>query len=188
MALGNHLISYDDLSAVAENLYRRGARLVKFLNPIDPESPHGALQTCLLRDLTAWGILVEWTALTREDASLWPMLGHLVPPGQIVGSTNESVIVETWRAEFFLCRCIYRRGIGFVEVRDRRFGDLRRYTIDDPLFIETIAALEYCADVNDLDEDIVDQLAAENLVFTSGDRKWWLPYRVRKWPQPALAV
>ncbi|GGP56842.1 hypothetical protein GCM10010278_37460 [Streptomyces melanogenes] len=44
-----------------------------------------------------------------------------------------------------LCKCLRRQGSGFVQIRDRRWGDLRRFAADEPEYQEVIESLAYLA-------------------------------------------
>src|SRR5262249_5442169 len=95
----------------------------------------------LLRECTSWGIVVDWTFRPGEYLQIWQRLNHICPPSAIIGQPDAEEIVKTWRETFYLCKCVYRRGPGFVEVRDRRAGLLSRFVIDDPDYLAAVDAL-----------------------------------------------
>jgi uncharacterized protein DUF5825 len=45
---------------------------------------------------------------------------------------------EEWRSAYHPGKCFYRRGPGFLEVRDRRSGELSRFVIDDPTYVAAV--------------------------------------------------
>lgn len=125
------------------------------------------------------------------DADLDPAVNliiHLNPPELISGVPNAAAMLAAWRIRYFFHACIYRRGPGFIQVRDRRYGQLSRITIDEPDYLAVINEIQIPAPAESLPEDIVTDLAAENLVARIGDFVWWVPYRVRRWPMPAMAL
>jgi hypothetical protein len=181
-----------DLVAAAERLYRDGARRVALEQPIDltGDLPAATLirAMVLLRELTSWAIAIDWTPVFGEHTEVWRRLNHIYPPRQLPDHPDADEVLADWRDTFYLCKCVYRQGPGFVQVRDRRSGLLARFTIDDPDYLAAIGTLLPGAAASDVPAAVLDAFIAEGLAGTAGDLAWWLPYRVRRWPYPSMIV
>jgi hypothetical protein len=182
-----------DPAAAVAALYRDGVRRVAFDRPVDltGELDKATLVQAmvLLRELTSWSVAVDWElAVGPATVDLWLRLNHLCPPRALPGHPDEESVLAKWRETFYLCKCGYRRGPGFVEVRDRRAGPLSRFVIDDPAYLSTVDALLPGAPAASLPAAILEEFVAEGLAGQAGDLAWWLPYRVRRWPWPSMIV
>jgi hypothetical protein len=142
----------------------------------------------LLRELTGWGVVVDWRLRPGEHAEVWRRLNHLHPPAELIGQADAEESLASWRETFYLCKCVYRRGPDFVEVRDRRAGELSRFVIDDPVYLAAVDRLIDSAPVSEIDSGALADFVAEGLAGHAGDIAWWLPYRVRRWPWPSMIV
>ncbi|MFY0580666.1 DUF5825 family protein [Cystobacter fuscus] len=102
--------------------------------------------------------------------------------------------LERWREGHAYGRCYWRSGPGFVLVRDCRVGrDAARFTIDDPATLRTFLALGIPRRVSEVRtdaaaEDALVRLLEERLVLQLGEWLVALPYRLRRWPVPAMAI
>ncbi|MFH8371682.1 DUF5825 family protein [Streptomyces sp. NPDC018031] len=181
----------------ADRLWRLGARRVRLPESVDltraaadPAAAARAVRAlCLVRDLTAHAVLVEWRlALADEDPEQWRALNHLQPPLDLTGPADPAAALQEWRHQHYLCKCLWRRGPGFVQIRDRRWGDLRRFTVAEPEYQEAIALLEHGVPARRVDPEILADLRTERLVGEAGELVWWLPYRVRRWLQESMTV
>lgn len=186
-----------------DRLWELGARRVRLSDVVDladsgtPDAAARAVRTLsLVRDLTARAVLVEWDlrpdpdggATATEDISR--LLSHLQPPQRIEGvdPTRAEDALRTWRNGHYLGKCLWRRGPGFVQIRDRRWGDLRRFTVDEPHYQGAIERLAYGAPASAVPSDALADLREERLVLAVGDVQWWLPYRVNRWIQEAMTI
>ncbi|GAB7029160.1 DUF5825 family protein [Streptomyces sp. NPDC021749] len=182
----------------AAQLWELGARRVQFTDEIDltavgsPDAAAYAVrQLCLIRDLTARAVLVHWRLrlpAAGPDDDAWRDLSHLQPPTALTGPSDADAALTQWRAEHYLCKCLWRQGPGFVQIRDRRWGELRRFTADEPAYREAIARLSYGAPLSAVPEAIATDFLTERLVSRTGPYLWWLPYRVNRWIQEAMAI
>jgi len=175
----------------AAELYRRGARRVALPDVVDltGEEPATPLaQLAFVRDLTAQGVVVDWRIRIDATPGAWSALTHLYPPTDLHGAAEGAEALDHWRRYFHLCRCVYRVGPGFVQVRDRRSGELSRLTIDEPEYIEAVERLLPGASEQAVAAEILDDLAAESLVWRAGGLAVWLPYRAQRWPWPSMAT
>ncbi|MFG2822444.1 DUF5825 family protein [Kitasatospora sp. NPDC048365] len=166
-----------------------GARYVRLPEPVrlcadaDPLSARALL---LLRELTAQGLAVDWTATCSDGCAADRTLAHLLPPLRIEGRPLETA--RTWQETWTAASCVFRRGPGFVEVRDRRFGPLDLYTIGEPGHLAAIGALLEGAPVGSVPDALYAELAEARLVARHGATLWWLPLPlplplpVRRWP------
>jgi hypothetical protein len=117
---------------------------------------------------------------------------HLQPPVELLlpagASTDPDRALAEWRDGFYLDMCTYRRGPGFVQIRDRRTGKLNLITVDDPAYLAVLAELDTGTRLSGADLEIAREFAAEGLVVNIGVTLVWLPYRLRRWPLPSLIV
>ncbi|GAA5608955.1 hypothetical protein CP981_34320 [Streptomyces platensis] len=180
----------------AARLWELGARRVEFTGEIDltavddPADADRAVRSlCLIRDLTARAVLVQWQLrLPPEPDDGWRDLSHLQPPRTLTGPTDPAAALAEWRNGHYLCKCLWRQGPGFVQIRDRRWGELRRFTAEEPEYQQAIDRLSYGAPLRDVPPAIAADFLAERLVSRTGPLLWWLPYRVNRWIQEAMAV
>ncbi|MFG2635413.1 DUF5825 family protein [Streptomyces sp. NPDC048362] len=194
MSLGRVPLTPD--AGAAERLWSMGARRAELDIPVDldacgPAAARAAIdRLCLVRDLTARAVQVDWDLRlpTSHGDQTWKVLSHLQPPRTVSGLTDPETALRAWRTRHYLCKLVWRQGPGFLQIRDRRWGDLRRFTADDPRYPTAVARLDRGAHRSDIAPDILEELTAEHLVLTAGDLVWWLPYRVARWLQEAMAV
>ncbi|MFD4549158.1 DUF5825 family protein [Streptomyces sp. NPDC058466] len=194
MSLGRIPLTAD--AADADRLWESGVRLVELERPVDLGAIGDAAHReavdllCLIRDLTARAVQVDWDlGLPAEgDAEQWKLLSHLHPPRGITGLDDGDDILHAWRTRHYLCKLVWRQGPGFVQIRDRRWGDLRRFTADESHYLDAIARLDRGVAHTSVSADVLAEFTAEHLVLRVGELAWWLPYRVNRWLQEAMAV
>lgn len=147
----------------------------------------------LLRDCMAANLRVSWTAggAPPVDPTL---LCHLQPPRAAVAGAAPAVVEHTraWRDRYGYGRCYYRRGPGFVTVRDTRDPMApARYVLDDEAAVRALPATEEVTRVTGAPAEVVDLLElllAEGLAVRLNDLATLLPSRMRHWPVPFNAV
>lgn len=179
----------------SDRLWERGARRVHLPDPVDltasgPRALHTVRSLCLIRDLTARAVCVQWEmrwAGTPLDGA-WRALGHLQPPTRLTGSTPSMTIRQQWCEEHYLCKCVWRKGPGFLQIRDRRWGELRRFTVAEPAYRDAIALLVHGAHDTAVPAPVLADFRAERLVHQVGEWAWWLPYRVNRWAQESTGM
>lgn len=180
---------HPDSAAQADRLFRDGIREVVFTEPV--RLPDGGPTTCaalgLLRELGAWGVACRWVLLSDGGQPGWLPLSHLPPPVE-ASDGDGPMALDAWCDSYFPCKCLYREGPGFIQIRDRRSGVLDRYTVDDPAFVEAVRALSSGADPERVDRAAVEAFVDSGLIVPVGDLLWWAPARVRRWPIPAMVV
>lgn len=180
----------------ADRLWDLGVRHAELdasvdLSADDPHSHRRAVdRLCLVRELTARAVSVDWDLRlsSRDSAHQWKVLSHLQPPRTITGLDDAQEALHAWRTRHYLCKLVWRQGPGFVQIRDRRWGDLRRFTADEPRYREAIALLGPGVHHADVAADVLREFTDEHLVLRVGELAWWLPYRVSRWLQEAMAV
>ncbi len=181
-----------DPAELASQFYDEGVRRVALSQPVElgggMDKRTLVWSMILLRELTSWGIVVDWRLRPGEHSEVWQRLNHLYPPAELVDQPDAPAILAEWRETFYLCKCMFRRGPGFVEVRDRRAGDLSRFVIDDPDYLAVIDKLIPGVAAAEVPESILREFVDEGLAGLAGDLAWWLPYRVRRWPWPSMIV
>ncbi|MFI1094179.1 DUF5825 family protein [Streptomyces sp. NPDC020917] len=136
-----------------------------------------------LREHTAHARSLPW----RADLSRLPaprILFHLSPPIE----ADQSATVRTWRATYRYGLLHYRRGPGFLIVRDFRPGATRdEIVLDRP---ESVSALEHFADphplpaADDPSYPSVQNLLADGMLLAVGGLAVALPYRLHRLPLP----
>ncbi|MFI2641821.1 DUF5825 family protein [Streptomyces sp. NPDC018610] len=183
----------------ADRLWDLGVRHVELDAPVDLSATHPAAQRAaidrlrLVRDLTARAVSVDWdlevsAKSPQRSAQEWKVLSHLHPPRTLTGLDDAAQALHAWRTRHYVCKLVWRQGPGFVQIRDRRWGDLRRFTADEPRYQDAIALLDAGADRSGVPADVLEEFTSEHLVLCLGDLAWWLPYRVSRWLQEAMAV
>ncbi|APU15559.1 MULTISPECIES: DUF5825 family protein [Actinoalloteichus] len=181
-----------DATELVAQLYEQGLRRVGLSRPVDltggMDEESLVWVMVLLRELTSRSIAVDWELRLGPHIDIWHRLNHLCPPRDLPGEPNAEEILQLWRETFYLCKCAYRRGPGFVEVRDRRAGSLSRFIVDDPEYLAAIDLLLDGTPVSAVPEHVLAAFVAEGLAGTAGNLAWWLPYRIRRWPWPSMIV
>ncbi|WJK41699.1 DUF5825 family protein [Solwaraspora sp. WMMA2056] len=164
------------------------------LTVADPAAAADAVRRLVLvREATSYAIEIDWSVrLPGGDDDLWRVYGHLRPPVavELVGAdaATSAAATTAWRDAFYFDKCTYRQGPGFVQVRDRRTGQLNLLTIDDPAYLAVLAQLVDGAPVTGVDIDIAREFGEEGLVTKVGDQLVWLPHRLRRWPLPSMVI
>lgn len=181
-----------DVSEQVTGLFRSGVRQVDLDEVIDLTGDTSARQAVkalvLVRELTAHGLVVNWRIRLPGGMQLPLLLGHLYPPQTVVDSPYGAQIAELWRARFYVGKCFWRQGPGFVEVRDRRSARQVHVTIDDPQFVSAIEPLSRGAALGEIPEHVLDHFTEAGFVHRVEEYVWWTPYRIRRWPSPPVAV
>jgi hypothetical protein len=141
-----------------------------------------------LRDATSHTVRLRWILGGLPALPLRSCV-HLVPPRcGVDDATDEHA--RRWQADYRYGSYFYREGPGFVMVKDVRPGaEPRRLTIDEGA--DHFLAMTRATTVADLDAAAIDQLdLAEEaeLLVRHGDRLLTLPYRLRHWPVPYVAI
>lgn len=178
-----------DPAAQADRLFARGVREVVFEDPVLLDGGGAAARAALglLRELGAWGVSCRWSLDGEGGGPGWISLSHLPPPVAVVNGSGW-IELESWRDSYFPCKCIYREGPDFIQIRDRRSGVLERYTVDDPAFVDAVRALSCGGDPRHVDCSAVEEFVESGLLLPVGETFWWAPTRVRRWPIPAMIV
>jgi hypothetical protein len=184
------------LEGESERLWQLGARRVRLPEAVDLTGGADAGRAAgtvaalgLVQDLTARAVLVEWELrLDPAATDTWQVLSHLQPPRHIEGPAGSDDALRTWRRNHYLCKCLWRKGPGFVQIRDRRWGELRRFTADEPEYERTIEQLAYGAPADSVPAAVLKDFRGERLVLDVGPLAWWLPYRISRWLQESMTI
>jgi hypothetical protein len=130
-------------------------------------------------------------------AGLDTRLLHHLPPPAVPRHSAAAALEELdtkpwltrWRTAFAPARCYYRRGPGFITVKDlREPGAEARVTIDQPLLIDAFLHAEKPVRLADETGDMLaalEFLLAERLLLAFGEILTTAPYRMGRWPIPA---
>jgi hypothetical protein len=150
----------------------------------DPAADVAALR--LLTEAIARQVPVDWAL---GDEPPWPVrtLVHLPPPRGATGPAARRY-ADQWRDLHQFGLCTYRRGPGFVRVRDLRpGGPNRRVVVDAPWAgrFEALAAATADAAVPAFGQ-LLGELTDAGLAIRLGDQYQVLPFRPRRWPVPFL--
>lgn len=146
----------------------------------------------LLRDCTSHRLRVRWRGAALPPVAPWT-LSHLEPPeGGGVPELDEAAL--RWRRTHAYGRCYWRAGPGFVLVKDRREGrDAAQFLLDDPAtrgVFEALAVPRRAESLGTAPEvrKALAELEEEALVLGLGPWRVALPFRMRCWPVPFIAV
>ncbi|MFF7636787.1 DUF5825 family protein [Kitasatospora sp. NPDC008050] len=178
----------------AQRLWDLGARRVAIPGTVDLDGtdPAAAARTvhqlCLIRDLTAHAVQVDWALRPGPWADAWEELSHLQPPTTLLGLADTDPALRLWTDTHHIGKCLWRKGPGFIQIRDRRWGELRRFTVDEPQYQEVIERLVDGAPQSELPAAVLADLRGEQLVGQVGELVWWLPYRVRRWAHAPIVL
>ncbi|MDI6515663.1 DUF5825 family protein [Streptomyces coelicoflavus] len=177
----------------AARLWELGARRVRLPAPVDlstgADSAAAVYGLSLVRDLTARAVMVEWELrLDSGEGKTWRRLSHLQPPAALHGPADAGESLRSWQRGHYLCKCLWRKGPGFLQIRDRRWGELRRFTADEPEYDTAVRLLDYGALAGTVDHTALADFRSEHLVLDVGPYAWWLPYRVSRWLQQSIAI
>ncbi|TDC65578.1 DUF5825 family protein [Streptomyces hainanensis] len=191
MYLGEHELTGRSDEAV-DLLWELGARRVELAGRVDLAAPADVAGTvrllCLVRDLTAQAIYTQWRLRLPDGTEDWRPLGHLQPPAVLEGVPDGEAALAGWRAGHYLGKCQWRRGPGFFQLRDRRWGDLRRFTLTDGGYRAAVETLVPGARADAVPAPVLAAFEDERLVWRLGDRVCWLPYATRRWAQSAMLI
>jgi len=140
----------------------------------------------LLREALSAGLRVDW-ALAGPAALDAGLVCHLPPP------RDGSELAAAWRAQYGFGRCYYRAGPGFYLLKDIRAGEGggARFRLDDARGVAAFGTLAAAVHLPSAAADTVELfgvLEAERLTLRRGDWGTLLPFRMRRWPVPFLAV
>ncbi|MFI9585979.1 DUF5825 family protein [Streptomyces sp. NPDC052236] len=188
MHLGTRTLGAPAVAAVTE-LHTAGVRCIRLPEAVRlcADAPaHSAHALMLIREATGRGLAVLWDAVCDDGCVTRRLYHHLYPPEHVIGAPEG--IVADWRATYFPSKCIFRRGPGFVEVRDRRLGTLELITVDEADHLDRLEALTEDIDAGELPDAVRRDFAGAGLIAEHAGRAWWLPMRVRRWPFPAFTV
>jgi hypothetical protein len=135
-----------------------------------------------LRDSLSEGDVHAWRASGLPAAQV-SLLLHLPPPETGGGEHDR------WRSAFRRGLCYYRRGPGFVQVKDvREPGRSATFLLDVPEVIEVFLRCLRPTSMTEVDPDAAKALIEERLMLRVEDQLVTLPYHMRRWPVPAMAV
>lgn len=142
-----------------------------------------------LREATSHTLRVDW--VLDGVPSLAPRdVAHVVPP-RTGTSADATAYATAWRAAYRYGTYHYRRGPGFVTVKDvRPDGQPVHLTIDGESAAHFLALAD-TSTIADLAPDVVDALgdAVEYGLALRGDASFLLlPFRMRHWPVPYVAA
>lgn len=188
MCLGTRAIR-GPIGSVVTTLYDAGVRYLRLMEPVrlcHDASARSARALLLVRESTSWGLAVSWTAVCNDGCAAHRMFHHLYPPGEVLGAPDE--VVADWQAAYSPAKCVFRRGPGFVEVRDRRFGPGERLTLDDPDYLELVETLTEGVAASVVPRAVRDDLDGVRLTTEHAGHLWWLPMGMHRWPFPAQAI
>lgn len=177
--------------ARVQDLYESGKRCVELSEPVSLRSPSACDLRALdfVRVATARGLLVRWHLRTgrRPDPELVARdLTHLQPPLSLDGARSEERLAE-WRRRFYVGRCVWRRGPGFIQIRDRRDGVLQLFDLAEDAYVNAVFQLEK-QQVQDVDAEVLEAMRGERLVLRLGGQDWWAPVQIDRWPVPSMVL
>lgn len=138
-----------------------------------------------LRDALTAGIVPTWHGELDRRVPL-DLVCHLPPPD------GRSALHVQWRSRFRPGLCHFRRGPGFLRVRDARDTDVTvDLVIDDDDLTGTFARCLQptpIAQLTSAERSAVATLIEERVVLELGGSVVTLPHRMKRWPVPAIDV
>lgn len=142
-----------------------------------------------LREITSHTIRLEWILAGRPLLHLSAFV-HLIPP---TGHADDAAraCVEAWRGGYRYGAFYYRCGPDFVTIKDVRTGvEATHLTIggDGSAHFRSLADGESLTDLNSGQRDALHDAVEAGLAVQGDDTFIMLPYRMRHWPVPFLAV
>ncbi|MFI6825020.1 DUF5825 family protein [Micromonospora sp. NPDC050187] len=141
-----------------------------------------------LRDVTSHAIRLRWRLAGLPCFPLHTHV-HLVAPSGGVDA-DSAAHATAWAAGYRYGSFFHRRGPGFVAIKDvRPESEDARLTIDEGA--DHFLAMAEARTVDDLPpaaRELVDTVAEAGLLLRVDQRLLVLPYRLRHWPVPYLAI
>ena len=141
----------------------------------------------LLRDCVSWGMQVDWRAM---HDSRYPLqeLSHLPPP------TEDGATRSAWGEKYQFGKMYWRRGPGFITVKDTRASDrAARFVLDDSDSLHVFMTCQCPAEISDVAKSserlqALSGMIEERLILRIAGRVLTLPVRACKWPIPYMSV
>lgn len=152
-------------------------------------SPAGDLALLrYLRDATSHAVRLRWRLGGLPCFPLHTHVHVVAPDGGVDDDTT--AYAASWRASYRYGSFFYRRGPGFVTVKDvRPESEPARFTIDEGAdHFLAMAGAHTLDDLAPQAQELVDTVAEVGLLLRVDRRLLVLPYRMRHWPVPYLAV
>jgi Family of unknown function (DUF5825) len=142
----------------------------------------------LLREATSHAVRLRWTLAGVPSLPLRTHI-HLIPP---IGGAGDAAAAHAreWAAGYRYGACYYREGPGFVTIKDvRPGGEPVRMTIRDGA--GHFLAMSRARDESDLAAQTAALLGTAEqagLLIRHSGRLLILPYQIRHWPVPCVAI
>jgi Family of unknown function (DUF5825) len=173
-----------EVAAKAERASQRLRVAAPLRLGLDPAADAAALR--LLTEAISRQVPVEWELATEPP---WPIrtLVHLPPPGEAADPAARRY-ADQWRGLHRFGLCTYRRGPGFIRIRDLRPGGPHSRVVVDGPWAERFEALAAAtADITAAPfRPLLEELLGAGLAIRLGERYHVLPFRPRRWPVPFL--
>lgn len=191
MHLGDRVLGAD-IADEARRIHESGVRFVSIEPTVDlggrAGTEHVIPMLSFIRDLTSYGVEVDWRAeMTAPDGPEWWVFSHLFPPSVLEGPRGAEAL-RIWRARYHIGRCFFRRGPGFLQIRDRRHTGLRRLTVSDDAYVSAIESLAADRGADSVPAAALAVFEKHRLAVRIGSGVWWAPYRLRRWASPSWEV
>ncbi|HWU09900.1 MAG TPA: DUF5825 family protein [Streptomyces sp.] len=191
MHLGDRVLG-GDVADEAHRIHRTGARFVSVEPLVDlggrAGTEHVIPALSFIRELTSYGVEVNWRAkMTAPDGPEWWVFSHLFPPSVLEGPRGAEALA-LWRARYHVGRCFFRRGPGFLQIRDRRHAGLRRLTVPDGAYVSAVESLLAGHGADSVSAAVMSVFEKHHLAVRIGGGVWWAPYRLRRWASPSWEV
>ncbi|QFG22462.1 DUF5825 family protein [Actinomadura sp. WMMB 499] len=183
MLLGEADAGDGSAAACAVRFSEQGARKVDLADPVDVRTgadPGLAVrQLSLVRELTGIGMPVQWSLECDDDFPV-ALLQHLYPPSAVLQRDGDAA--RRWRDAYRFGSLLYRKGPGFIHVRDARTTGATRLTLGRRTHLDAVGALDQGAPHESVSPAIANGFRKHRLVVEIGPFLWWLPYRLHRWP------
>ncbi|WP_433528488.1 DUF5825 family protein [Micromonospora sp. CA-263727] len=164
-----------------------GIRTISFSEPVDVDDGSAFLHfIALLRESISGHLDVQWSIAGSRQLDV-QALCHLPPPRASL-SEQLARVPEEWQAMHQYGSFYYRRGPGFIVIRDfRDQADAQRYELESPSVVgvfKEMSAVVATTDLSEPAQEFLDVLRDERIILRFDDMVTLLPYRMRTWPIP----
>lgn len=141
----------------------------------------------LLREATSNAVRLRWTL---TGIPRFPLLTHvhLVPPSGGVGPAAD--YARRWAAGYRYGSYYYREGPDFVTVKDVRAGGepVRMIIANGAAHFLAMASARSAGELSADAAAMLEVAEQAGLLIRTADRLLVLPYRIRHWPVPYVAI
>lgn len=182
----NTAFGFDYSSALAKQALRNHDATIEIKGRVDLCDPDEIdIRTlAVLRDLMSFRVKPIWHLICPTDLDLRPFY-FIFPPQSINGKQFSA---SEWMSEFRYGLLYWRKGPGFVSVRDGRDNSVTEATLTAGTFLDAFRLAQYGCCEDTLDLVRVKPLVDDKIIERIGSHLLVLPYRMIYWPIPCNVI